>query len=233
MGAEAYAQYIHKDLNKGCLAVWEMKVVWTSSSNWERISAAIQLFNTIYIHFSPTMEGERKRNYWVFFPLPLVPTVIWMQCSKTPEAARALWPHANIIFICFIINSVGSFWSSPLYWFLVLVLLQHAFIYKLLNDIIWGHSGFYTEFLLIPKKTCSASLYIDCGGLCAWLLVIWSWYRFRIWCRIEWQSTNEVAASRVLLISPEPRQCNRLQKVVMKSFAVLPSSCANENFAVL
>lgn len=69
----------------------------------------------------------------------------------------------------------------------------------------------------------SASLHISCGELCNWLLVIWSCYHFSIWCRIEWQSANEVSASRVSFISPEPQQCNRLQKVVMKSFAVLPS----------
>lgn len=63
MGAYEYAQYIHKDFLKGCLAIWEMEIVWISSFNWERISAEIQLFNTIYIHlFSPRAEGLRKRN---------------------------------------------------------------------------------------------------------------------------------------------------------------------------
>lgn len=68
MGAEAYAEHIHKDLNKECLALWDMKVVWTSLSNWEKISAAIQLFNTVYIRFSARMIAGggrgRKTNYY-------------------------------------------------------------------------------------------------------------------------------------------------------------------------
>lgn len=66
----------------------------------------------------------------------VLPTVTWMQCNKGPEAACALWPHTNITFACFIINSAGSFWLSTAYWFLVLALLQHTFTYKLVSYII-------------------------------------------------------------------------------------------------
>lgn len=114
-----------------------MKVVWISSFNWERISAAIQLFNTIYIHFfSPRAEEGRKRNYPFLPSMLFLPTVTWMQCNKAPEAACALWPHANITFASLIINSVGSFWLSTAYWFLILALPQHTFTYKLVNYTI-------------------------------------------------------------------------------------------------
>lgn len=85
------------------------------------------------------------------FPLMLVlPIVTWMQCSKAPEAACALWPHTNITFGCFIKNSVGSFWLSAAYWFLVLALLQHTFTYKLLNyitreDCLLCSTAFYSQ----------------------------------------------------------------------------------------
>lgn len=81
MGAEAYADRIHKDLNKECLALWDMKVVWTLLSNWERISAAIQLFNTVRICFSARMiaggGGKGKEDKLLFFlPLPVVLPIV-------------------------------------------------------------------------------------------------------------------------------------------------------------
>lgn len=146
-----------------------------------------------------------------------------MQRKEIPKAACALWPHTNTTFMCFIVNSLVSFWSSSIlvhstgpagaYFYLQTSKLHHL-----------GRLWLLYWILLILKKSFCASLYINCGGPCASLLVIGSSYHFRIRCRIEWQSANEVRASRVLLISPEPQQCNRLQRVFMKSFAVLPSS---------
>lgn len=94
-----------------------MKVVWISSFDWERISAAIQLFNTIYIHFFFLQDQKGEgREITLFFPLmPVLPMVTCMQCNKVPEAACVPWPHTNTTSAGFIINSVGSFWLSAAY----------------------------------------------------------------------------------------------------------------------